>query len=98
MSGNKFPTSLPAWSPIATVAKAPARDCESQVTISKCPCLCPRFCVLIADSCRPATSLPFTDSIPAGLGSLSRCNPVSSPSCERPPILFLPHVKCLSLT
>lgn len=66
MSGNKFPTSLPAWSSIATVAKAPARDWESQVTISKCPC--PRFCVLIADSCRPASSLPLPTASQPVLG------------------------------
>lgn len=48
----------------------------------------------MADTCRPATSLPLPISSLGGLGLLSRCNPVSSPSCERPPILFLPHVKC----
>lgn len=48
----------------------------------------------MADTCRPATSLPLPISSLGALGLLSRCNPVSSPSCERPPILFLPHVKC----
>lgn len=48
----------------------------------------------MADTCRPATSLPLPIPSLGALGLLSRCNPVSSPSCERPPILFLPHVKC----
>lgn len=53
------------------------RAVVSQVTISNCAA---------RDSVLPML-IPLPKSIPGGLGLLSRCYPVSSLSCERPPIL-----------